>query len=191
MMPEFFNEMPEDLTGLGRRAAVVLPKDFGAVVAYTGLKSDWVVAEAGAGSGFMTVQLARIAKHVYSYENREEHYKVALANITKLGLDNVTLINADISTLDKNDLNLIFLDFKDSYNYIEDMHKHLRKNGWLVGYLPNIEQAKEFHLGCEKIFTRVFTITSNITHYTVRDFGCRPDNFGMIHTGFLTFAEKS
>jgi len=32
-MPEFFNEMPEDLTGLGRCAAVVLPKDFGAVVA--------------------------------------------------------------------------------------------------------------------------------------------------------------
>jgi len=141
MMPEFFNEMPEDLTGLGRRAAVVLPKDFGAVVAYTGLKSDWVVAEAGAGSGFMTVQLARISKHVYSYENREEHYKVALANITKLGLDNVTLINADISTLDKNDLNLIFLDFKDSYNYIEDMHKHLRKNGWLVGYLPKAFQV--------------------------------------------------
>jgi hypothetical protein len=32
-VPEFFNEMPEDLTGLGRCAAVVLPKDFGAVVA--------------------------------------------------------------------------------------------------------------------------------------------------------------
>ena len=32
-MPEFFNEMTEDLTGLGRCAAVVLPKDFGAVVA--------------------------------------------------------------------------------------------------------------------------------------------------------------
>ena len=32
-IPEFFNEMPEDLTGLGRCAAVVLPKDFGAVVA--------------------------------------------------------------------------------------------------------------------------------------------------------------
>jgi hypothetical protein len=35
MMPEFFNEMPEDLTGLGIYAAAMLTKDFGAVVAYT------------------------------------------------------------------------------------------------------------------------------------------------------------
>jgi hypothetical protein len=32
-MPEFFNEMTEDLTGLDRCAAAMITKDFGAVVA--------------------------------------------------------------------------------------------------------------------------------------------------------------
>jgi hypothetical protein len=32
-IPEFFNEMTEDLTGLDRCAAAMLTKDFGAVVA--------------------------------------------------------------------------------------------------------------------------------------------------------------
>ncbi len=189
-MPEFFNEIPEDLMKLSRGAAVVLPKDFGAVVAYTGIGKDSIVAEAGAGTGFMTVQLARIAKHVYSYENREEHYKVALANVQRLKLENVTLKNEEMSALDQDNLDLIFLDFKGSNLLIPQMHPRIKNGGWLVSYCPNIEQAKEFSLECSKLFRQVFTITSNVTHYTIRDFGCRPDNFGMVHTGYLTFAKK-
>lgn len=189
-MPEFFNEMPEDLMKMRRGAAVVLPKDFGAVIAFTGLTRESIVAEAGAGTGFMTVQLARIAKKVYSYESREEHYKIAKSNISKLKLDNVELTLGSIESLDKSGLDLVFLDFKGSNVLIPQMHQHLKDGGWLVSYCPNIEQAREFHIACVKCFRRVFTITSSITHYAVRELGCRPDNFGMVHTAFLTFARK-
>ena len=70
------------------------------------------------------------------------------------------------------------------------MHPHIKDGGFLVGYCPNIEQAKAFHLGAKPIFNDVFTITSSITNYTMRDLGCRPDNFGMVHTAYLVFAKK-
>ncbi|MCX8199897.1 MAG: methyltransferase domain-containing protein [Candidatus Micrarchaeota archaeon] len=189
-MPEFFNELPDDLRKMRRGAAVVLPKDFGAVVAFTGITKDSVVAEAGTGTGFMAVQLARVVKKVYTYEIKEEHYKTAKSNIEKLGLDNVELVHGPIESLDRSGLDLIFLDFKGSAALIQHAHAHIKDNGWLVSYHPNIEQAKEFHLGCNKVFRRTFTITSSVMHYVIRDFGCRPDNFGMVHTGYLAFAQK-
>ncbi len=182
--------LPPDLNKLTRGAAVVLPKDFGAVVAFTGLSSSSTVAEAGAGTGFMTAQLARIARKVYSYENREEHFRIAKANVERLGLENVELVNKSIEELGHNDLDVIFLDFKDSDELIEKMHAHLKSGGWLVGYCPNIEQAKAFHLKCNSLFSEVFTLTSHTITYSIRDFGCRPDNFSLTHTAYLVFARR-
>ncbi|MEM0437970.1 MAG: methyltransferase domain-containing protein [Candidatus Micrarchaeia archaeon] len=181
---------PDDMKGLKRMAAVVLPKDFGAIVAYTGIGRNTVAAEGGSGSGFMTIQLARICKKVYSFESREEHYRVAKENIDKLGLKNVVIANKPMEGMSQKNLDFIFLDYKDSHVHIPVMHEKLKEGGWLVGYCPNIEQAKQFHLECQKLFRDVFTITTHDVNYAIRDFGCRPDNFALVHTAFLIFAKK-
>ena len=186
----FASTFPRYLRALKRKAQVILPKDFGAIVAYSGIDRDSVVAEGGSGSGFFTVQVARIVKKVYSYELRSDHYELALKNINKLGIDNVVLKNADISDIKEEDLDMIFLDMKDSDKLVERMHEHLAKNGVLVGYNPNIEQAKSFHLKSAELFSDVFTISTMNIEYKIRDFGCRPENVGLIHTGYLTFARK-
>ncbi len=182
--------LPDDLNRLKRRAQVVLPKDFGAVIALTGIGRNSKIAEAGSGSGFMAIQFARIAKKVYSYEIRAEHYSVALNNIDKLGIKNIVLKNDDIANISENNLDLIFLDMKDSDRLVEMMHGRIKNGGFLVGYCPNIEQAKSFHLKSQEIFSDAFTMTASNTFYAIRDFGCRPEQFGLMHTAYLVFAKK-
>ncbi|MGC9005915.1 MAG: rRNA adenine N-6-methyltransferase family protein, partial [Candidatus Micrarchaeia archaeon] len=60
------------LKKLKRGPAVVLPKDFGMIVAYSGVNRESTVVDIGGGSGFLALSLARIAKKVVTYERREE-----------------------------------------------------------------------------------------------------------------------
>jgi protein-L-isoaspartate(D-aspartate) O-methyltransferase len=49
------------------------------------------VLEIGAGSGYQTAILARLAEHVYAVEAHEELARQAKSRLLKLGLENVTL----------------------------------------------------------------------------------------------------
>ncbi len=187
---EIHTHFPPYLKKLIRRSQVVLPKDIGTVIAYTGIGKESVIAEAGTGSGFATIQFANICKKVYSFEIREDHYEFAKKNIEKSNMDNIELQNSSIDELTVPELDLIFLDLKDSHLMVSKLHNLIKEKGYMVGYVPNIEQAKDFTLECEKYFSKVFTITTQIVSYEVRDFGCRPDHFGMQHTAYLVFAEK-
>ena len=68
---EIHSHFPPYLKKLIRRSQVVLPKDIGTVIAYTGIGKESVIAEAGTGSGFATIQFANICKKVYSFEIRK------------------------------------------------------------------------------------------------------------------------
>ena len=76
--------------------AVTLPKDAGMVIAYSGIGKDSKVVELGTGTGFMTVQLANIAKEVITYEKRKEFAELAAANIKKAGIRNVEIKEQDV-----------------------------------------------------------------------------------------------
>lgn len=181
---------PPYLKKFVRKSQVVLPKDMGTIIAYTGIGKESIVAEGGSGSGFSAIQFANICKKVYSYEIREDHYSFAKKNIDKSKLDNIELVNSSIEELNISELDLIFLDLKDSHVQIPTLQHLIKKKGYMVGYLPNVEQAKEFSLECEKYFSSVFTVTTQIVSYEVRDFGFRPSHFVMNHTAYLVFAEK-
>ncbi len=187
---EIHNHFPPNLRKYVRRSQVVLPKDLGIVIAYTGIGKESIIAEAGTGSGFATIQFANICKKIYSYEIREDHYEFALKNIEKSNLNNIEIHNLSVEELKVKDLDLIFLDMKDSHLLVSKLFHLIKEKGYMVGYVPNIEQAKEFTLKCEKYFSKVFTVTSQVNSYRIRDFGCRPEHFGMQHTAYLVFAEK-
>ena len=171
--------------------AIVLPKDSGAIIAYAGINRDSLVVEAGAGSGFLTVALASIAKEVISYENNEEFAKLAEENIKRASLNNVTIKQMDITNgIDEKNVDAIILDLKDALKVVEIAYNALKKDCYVVGYLPNIEQAKEFYLECEKYFEKVFMLENIVRDYEVRDFGVRPRHFGLMHTAYLVFGKK-
>ena len=173
--------------------AVTLPKDAGMVIAYTGLGKDSRVVELGSGSGFMTVQMANIAKEVVSYEKREEFWKLAEDNVKRAGLTNVTFKHKDVlEGIDEQDgsFDLVFCDIAEAEKTVPMAQAALKKGGYLAAHCLQSEQAKRLHLAAQPAFSEVFTTEAMMRDYEVREFGFRPANFGLTHTAYLVFARK-
>jgi tRNA A58 N-methylase Trm61 len=190
--PEF--HLPPRLDKLKRGGpAITLPKDAGLIIAYTGLGKDSRVIELGAGSGFMTVQLASIADRVVSYEKRKEFLELAKSNVKRSGLQNVEFKDRDVlEGIDEQDesWDLVFCDIAEADMIVEPAHRALKRNGYLAAHCLHAEQAKALHLAAEKTFSEVFTIEGIVREYEARDFGFRPKHFGLLHTAYLVFARK-
>ena len=77
--------LPPAYRRLKRGPQVMLPKDIGMVIAYTGITKESKCVDAGTGSGWLAVSLARVAKEVTSYETREEFMKLAQKNASERG----------------------------------------------------------------------------------------------------------
>lgn len=94
--------LADTLEGLKRGPQWVSLKDGSWLVAACGLRAGDFVAEAGAGSGALTVQLAWAVApggRVVSLDNRPDHLKVAKANVEKASLSHlVHFLEADASS---------------------------------------------------------------------------------------------
>jgi len=190
--PEF--HFPPILKKLKRGGpAVTLPKDAGLIIAYTGIGKDSKVIELGSGTGFMTVQLANIAKEVVSYEKRDEFFELAKDNAKKAGLTNVEFRHRDVfEGIDEKDgaWDLVFCDVPGAEKTVEMAHKALKKEGFLAAHCLHAEQAKALHMAAEQVFGEVFTIEGIVREYEAREKGFRPKHFGLSHTAYLVFARK-
>ncbi len=181
---------------LKRGPQVILPKDAGAIVAHTGIGNGDRVVEAGAGSGWLTVFLANIVGgegKVYSYEWREEFLKLVEKNLEKVKFANrVELKQQDIfSGIDEKEVDAVVLDLAESEKAVVHAFAALRGGGKLVGYHPNIEQAKEFVGTCRNAgFGESKVIEVIEREWLIRDYGCRPSTQGLTHTAFLSFSSK-
>lgn len=183
---------PAILKKLKRGPAIIQPKDIGLIIGYTGIGKESVCIDAGAGSAFLTIALANICKKVYSYEKKPEFFELAGKNIEYSGLKNTELKNKDIfEGIEEKETDLITLDLPEAEKAVLHACNALKKDGWLVGYLPNIEQAKLFYLECEKAgFTEIFMLENIVREYEVREYGVRPQHIGLMHTAYLVFARK-
>jgi len=173
--------------------AVTLPKDAGLVLGYSGIGHGSRVLELGSGSGFMTIQMANVAKEVISYEKREEFLELAKKNVERAGLGNVTFKLQDVLEEELNEegpFDLIFCDIAQCEKLVEKLHGMLAEEGFLSSHCLNIEQAKELVLACQKHFSDVFMMEAIVREYDVRDFGTRPKHFGMMHSAYMVFAKK-
>lgn len=172
--------------------AVTLPKDAGLVFGYTGIGRESRVLELGTGSGFMTIQMANIAKEVVTYEKRDEFADLAESNIKRAGLDNVTIRRKDVfDGIDEDGkFDLVFCDIAECEKLAEKLHGMIAVGGFLSSHCLNIEQAKELVLECKKHFADVFMMEAIVREYDVRDFGTRPKHFGMLHSAYMVFARK-
>ncbi len=114
-------------------------KDIGAILTYTGISKDSIIAEAGTGSGFLTSIMARFVKKIESYEKNTDFFNLSKKNLETLKIENVNVHNKDISEL-KGKFDLIILDLLDPWNY--NLEDNLKEGCYLVAYLPNITQVK-------------------------------------------------
>ncbi|MEM3555394.1 MAG: methyltransferase domain-containing protein [Candidatus Micrarchaeia archaeon] len=183
---------PPIMRNLKRGPQVVLPKDFGVVVAFTGVGRRSVVVDAGAGSGFLAVALGNVAKKVITYERRKEFAELAERNIKRSGLRNVKLKRKDVfKGIDEREVDLVTLDLADAEKAVKHAKKALREGGYVVGFLPNMEQVKSFVKELERNnFSEIFTLECITREILVREQGMRPENTGLMHTVYLTFGRK-
>ena len=184
---------PKIYRKLKRGPQVILPKDIGIIIVYSGVSKDSVCVDAGTGSGWLAVSLARLCKQVYSYDLREYFLAIAEKNRVTLGLDNLTLKQGDVfKKIDEKEVDLVTLDMPNSDKALKNARNALKSDGTVVGYLPHTEQVKKFVEKLEKLnFIDVHTIEVIVRDMLVRKDGTRPTNTGLWHTAYLVFARKT
>ena len=130
-----------------RGPQVVLPKDAAAIVAHTSLQPGAKVVDAGSGSGWLAAFLAHYVGpkgSVTTYEKRKDFHAIAKENFKFLGLKNIKLKNADITKgIKETKLDLITLDLL-TPTKVPNISKTLKAGGYVVAYVPHLEQADEF-----------------------------------------------
>lgn len=185
---------PPFARALKRGPQVVLPKDAGLIIAYAGIGRESKVLDAGAGSGWLAVQLARVAGRVVSYEQREDFAKLAAGNVKRAGLDAVAEVRLrDVikDGFDEAEADVVCLDLADSDKAVAHAAAALKKGGVLVGYVPHAEQLNSFVQAGEAAgIGGWYCMEGIVREMLVRTFGVRPANVGLTHTGYLAFGMK-
>lgn len=174
--------------GLEQRTQTVSHKDAGYIIARTGIGRNSTVAEAGTGSGFLTLALGRVADEVRSYEEREDHLEAARENIEKVGAENVTLEQRDVKQdgFDGTSNDLVVLDMMHPEEAVAQAVEATVAGGYVVCYCPVFEQVRD----CVEEFentglTHVETVETSRREWRV--FPARPEPQTVPHTAFLTF----
>jgi tRNA (adenine57-N1/adenine58-N1)-methyltransferase len=183
------------ILSLNRRSQIMFPKDLGYALMKMGVQAGSVVAEAGTGSGGLTLALATLVGadgHVFSYDRRVDMQKLARQNLRKAGLEaRVTLKHRDISAgFDETGLDAVFLDVTEPWEYLAQARAALRGAGMFGTLMPTMNQVELliralyddhtwFMIELEETFLREYkTVPKRI----------RPEDRMVAHTGYLVFA---
>jgi len=177
---------------LKRGPQIMQQKDVGIVLAKTGVNRNSRVVDAGGGSGSMCLSFANICKDVYVYEINPEHYDVIQKNVQAFGIDNLHLKQENVynGIVEKN-IDVINLDLPEPWQAVNTAEKALKDGGFLVVYLPNLGQVKQFIDACKGTRFRVLeTLELLERKWKIQDRIMRPEFEMLGHTGFLTFCRK-
>jgi len=180
-----------------RKTTILYPKDIGYMFMSTGIGSGSIVAEVGSGSGALTTALAITVGDtgkVYSFERREEHQKIAIKNIKKYGFEErVEFILKDVSKDGFGDYTFeaLFVDVPEPWEIVEHAKKVIIPGFFWVSLSPNFEQVKKTHF---KLVETGFFVERTVEllerEILVREYGVRPSERMISHTGFLTIARN-
>ena len=185
--------LPDLQKKIKRMPQIITLKDAGMIAGITGLNKEDIVVEAGAGSGALTIFLAGVAKHVYTYEIRKDFHEVAKGNYERLGIKNITIKNKDITKgIEEKEVDLVTLDMEKPEAAFKAAHNALKPGGYLVVYAPIIEQVSRFkeHLK-PGYFANVETFEMIMRPWDIEPPDkSRPSGHFLAHTGFLTFARR-
>lgn len=184
---------------LTRGPQIMLLKDLGVIAAETGMGSESVVGDAGTGSGAAACYFARHVKHVTSFDVVPEHTAIGQKNADELGLTNVTFITHDVYTGippalvgGKETMYDVFvLDNPEPWLALPHLGA-LKIGGYVVGYLPSINQTAEFARALQEHpqFQYARTVELMERVWAIKGMRVRPSSDSIGHTGFLVFARK-
>lgn len=189
----FTSQFADDFRKLRKAPQTVIPKDFGMIIAETGLGKNDTAVDAGTGAGALACALANVCKKVITYEIREDHIDVAKENIKFLGIKNITIKNKDITKgITEKNIDLITLDLPEPWQAIKTAQKALKIGGWLVTYTPTTTQASQFVEAIKKNKSFLLDNTTELIRrkWLIDGKRVRPQSAEIGHTAFLTFTRR-
>lgn len=182
--------------GVKRNTQIIYPKDIGYICMRLGVGNGTRVIEAGSGSGSLTVALSWFSGergHVYTYEAREEFYKLVKRNLEWAGVGrNVTQYNRDIADgFEQIDADALFLDVRTPWEYLEQAAAAVRPGASLAFLLPTVDQVSRLLYGLERgPFDDIEVEEILARKWKAVPDRLRPDDRMIAHTGFLVFARQ-
>jgi ubiquinone/menaquinone biosynthesis C-methylase UbiE len=103
------------------------------------LRSDWIAADLGCGSGYFTTILARQVKKVYAIDVQKEMLDYLAEKIKRLKIGNVELIHSEANVIPLEDQSVDFLisvntlhEFDDRDKMIREMNRVIKPHGKLL-----------------------------------------------------------
>ncbi len=173
-----------------RGPAIILKRDIGSILAYTGVNAKSKVLDAGVGGGFLCSFLANVCNNVTGYERDERFFKLAGENFKFLGLK-VKLKKKDVyKGISEKNLDLITLDLLEPWKVINHAYKSLKSGGFLVVYVPQITQVMKVVSSVKDKFVVEKIIENTEREWKVEGKVVRPEHMGLLHTGFLVFLRR-
>lgn len=186
LTPNFIDKIRK----IKRGPAVVLPKDIGAILTYTGINKNSIILEAGTGTGYLASYLSQFVKKVVTYEKEEKWFKLSKENFSFLEIKNIKQKHKDIlKGIDEKNIDLIVLDMPEPEKVLVHAKKALKHGSFLVAYLPSINQVQQLILN-SKDFLLIRVIELIERNWIIKENIVRPENIGLLHTAFLVFLRK-
>ncbi len=179
---------------LKRKTQIIYPKEIGYILMKLGVAPGARVIEAGSGSGALTTALAWFVGdqgRVYTYEQREEFFKLCGDNLRWAGLgERVEQFNRDISEgFSQTDVDAVFLDVRTPWDYLDQAVAALMPGAPMGFLLPTTNQVSMLLSALEKgPFEDVEVLEILLRRYKPVAERLRPDDRMVAHTGFLIFA---
>ncbi len=184
-----------------RGAQVIYPKDIGLILMYADIGPGATVVEAGAGSGSLTLALARAVGtdgRVISYEVRDDHLEQARENIAAWyessggKPENVELRLGDIfEGIPETDVDRMVLDLPEPWRAVGPVTDALAPGGILCCYLPTIPQVSQTVEAMRRGgFSFLDTFEGLVRTWNIDRQSVRPDHRMVAHTGFIITGRK-
>jgi tRNA (adenine57-N1/adenine58-N1)-methyltransferase len=187
--PDFFKHFK-------RGSTPIMPKDIGAIIAYTGMSPDSLILDAGTGSGMMAAYLSYFNKYgeVVTVEKRRDFAKIARNNFKLARLKNIHQITGDLIFVAdgfKKEFDLIVLDMKGDIDFISRAKDILRISGYIAVYNPYFEATKRvYNTMIKEDFREVQAFEILRTDLEFKRVGTRPVT-RVWHTGFIVIGRNS
>lgn len=182
-----------------RGAAVVYPKDTGAIIMWADIYPGATVLEAGTGSGALTLALLRAVGptgRVVSVERRSDHAAIAAERIEGfIGVlpDTLELRVGEVEeSFEDVRPDRVVLDVPEPWHSVPPAVEHLHSGGIFCCYLPTIPQVQEVRRTLASTGSFIEATTFEILHreWTVEGRSVRPSHRMQGHTGFITVARR-
>lgn len=196
-------QLRDFVMSMPRGAAIVYPKDAAQILAQADVFGGAVVAEAGVGSGALSLWLLRAVGaggRLISFERRPEFADVAVANVTTfLGHTppNWDVVAGDIteelaSHTPERGVDRVVLDMLAPWECVPAVAAALASGGALVCYVATVTQLSRtieaIRASCS--FTPPQATETLVRDWHVDGLAVRPEHRMVGHTGFLVSARR-